>query len=54
MGMTPKRSECKANDPLKSVPVDQQQFFVHLEPTKERYKGQVVYKDGFGQRVAFT
>lgn len=52
--MEPRRSECKSNDPLKVVDIDQQQYHVHLEPTKDRYKGQVVHKDGFGQKVVFV
>lgn len=54
MSMTPRRSDVKSQEPLKAVPINQQHFFVHLEPTKERYKGDVIYKDGFGQRVAFV
>lgn len=52
--MTPRRSDVKSQEPMKVVPVDQQQFFVHLEPTKGRHRGNVIYKDGYGQRVVFT
>lgn len=51
--MEPRRSDVKSADPMKVVDIDQQQYYVHLEPTKERFKGQVVHKDGFGQKVAF-
>lgn len=52
--MTPRKSESRSNEPLKVVPFDQQQFFVHIEPTKARYGGDIIYKDGFGQRVVFV
>lgn len=29
-------------------------FFVKLEPTRQRYKGTVVYKDAFGKRIAIV
>lgn len=54
MSMTPKRSEVAANEPLKVVPANQAQFFVGLEPTKGRFRGQVIHKDGFGQKVVFV
>lgn len=54
MAMTPRRSDVKSQEPIKVVGGEQIPFFVHLEPTKERYKGNVIMKDGFGQRVVFV
>lgn len=54
MPMTPRKSECRSNEPVRVSTIDQQQFHVHLEPTKSKYKGTTIYKDGFGQRVVFV
>jgi hypothetical protein len=51
--MEARRSDAHSGLPLKICGPEQIPFFTHLDATKERYQGQVIYKDGFGQKVVF-